>query len=368
MSWRGEKGGIEAAKSKHDVIMTPNDFLYFDYGQGDPKTEPLNIGNYVTLEKVYSYNPQSKELTEDEKKYVLGAQGNVWTEYLPNAEAVEYMVFPRMLALSEVNWSPLESKNYVDFQRRLATHFQRLDKQNVNYRIPAPEGLENRIVTDNVKQIITLKPLLGNGKIFYTLDGSEPNENSTLYQKPIIIGLNEKQKIDVKTIVVNEKGRKSSVYNATVWRREPLKPVESFQSTTNAINFAFFKGEFKSVRDFVNTTPKNTGETKSFAPAQFKEKENFGAVWEGYLNVPADEIYEFWLESKDGAVISIDDETIVDLDGSHEKKNASGDVPLKAGFHRFRLQYFHTAGETALSLRFGVKNQPLRFFANQIFK
>jgi len=147
-----------------------------------------------------------------------------------------------------------------------------------------------------------------------------------------------------------------------------LKAVENFQSTTQGMNFAFFKGEFKSVKDFDNATPQNSGETKSFAPAQFKEKEHFGAVFEGYLNVPADEIYEFWLESKDGAVISIDDERIVDLDGVHEKKSAYGDVPLKAGFHRFRLQYFHTTGTPALSMRYGIKNQPIRFFANQIFK
>ena len=368
MSWRGERGGIEAAKSKHDVIMTPSDFLYFDYGQGDPKTEPLNIGNYVPLEKVYSYNPQSKELTEDEKKYVLGAQANVWTEYIKTPEKVEYMVFPRLLALSEVNWSPLESKNFEDFQTRLSAHFPRLDKQNVNYRIPEPTGLENRIITDNAKQIVDLKSLLENRKIFYTLDGSEPNENSTLFQKPLIIGFDENKKINLKTIVVNEKGRKSSVYTATYWRHEPLKALENFQSTTGGMKFSLFKGEFKSVAGLNAEALKNSGETKNFAPVQFNEKENFGAVWEGNLNVPADGIYEFWLESKDGAVISIDDERIVDLDGVHEKKNDSGDVPLKAGFHRFRLQYFHTNGEPALSLRYGIKNQPLRFFANQLFR
>jgi len=374
MSWRGEKGGIDAAKAKHDVIMTPNDYLYFDYGQGDMKTEPINIGNYVPLEKVYSYNPQPKELTEDEKKYILGAQGNVWTEYIKTPEKVEYMVFPRLLALSEVNWSPLESKNYADFQKRLSAHFPRLDKQNVNYRIPVPDGLQNYIESNanpekQVEFELKLLPLTPNSKIFYTLDGTEPTEDSLNQEtRKIRFNIKSNEKIDIKTIVVNEKGRKSVVYSATFWRREPLKAVENFQSTTQGMNFAFFKGEFKSVKDFSNETLRNSGETKNFAPAQFKEKENFGAVWEGYLNVPADGIYEFWLESKDGAVISIDDEKIVDLDGVHEKKNAYGDVPLKAGFHRFRLQYFHTTGDPALSMRYGIKNQPIRFFANQIFK
>jgi hexosaminidase len=372
MSWRGEKGGIEAAKAKHDVIMTPTDYLYFDYGQGDTKTEPLNIGNYLPLEKVYSYNPQSKELTDDEKKYVLGAQGNVWTEYMKTPEKVEYMVFPRMLALAEVVWSPLEKKDYADFQMRLSTHFPRLDKQNVNYRIPEPINLQNEFLNAGknewTAQLMLISPLRGS-RIFYTLDGSEPTEKSSLRTQPFInIPVKRGEKVDLKTIVVLANGRKSAVYTATFLGREPLKPVENFQSTTAGMNFAFFKGEFKSVKEFDNATPQNTGETKNFAPAQFKEKENFGVTWEGYLSVPADGIYEFWLESKDGAVIRIDDEPVVDLDGAHEKKNAFGDVPLKAGFHRFRLQYFHTTGEPVLSMRYGIKNQPLRFFANQIFR
>lgn len=112
MSWRGERGGIESAKAKHYVIMTPNTFLYFDYGQGNPKYEPLHIGGYLPLETVYSYDPHPKDLTEEEKKYILGAQANIWTEYLKKPESVEYMGFPRILALAEVNWTPLEKEEF----------------------------------------------------------------------------------------------------------------------------------------------------------------------------------------------------------------------------------------------------------------
>jgi hexosaminidase len=372
MSWRGEKGGIEAAKAKHDVIMTPNDYLYFDYGQGDPRAEPLNIGNYVTLEKVYSYNPQSKELTDDEKKYVLGAQANVWTEYIATPEKVEYMVLPRMLALAEVVWSPLESKNYADFQARLAAHFPRLDKQNVNYRIPAPEGLENRIVTDNVKQLITLKPLLDNGKIFYTLDGSEPNENSTLYQKPIIIGLNENQKIDVKTIVVNEKGRKSAVYGSTIWRREMLSASE-VKEFEPGVTYYTFRNNFTSTDEINHEDSLDSGQTKSLGLLQFKDKLSeaapFAVQFSGFINVGKDEIYEFELNADDGAALWIDDEKVVSNDGVKEKPALqSGLVPLKKGYHRFVLKYFKGQGKWALGLRWGIKGQPLRFVnANDLF-
>src|SRR5262249_1377137 len=185
MSWRGIKGGIEAAKAHHDVIMTPTDFAYFDYGQGDPAYEPINIGNYLTLEKVYSFDPVPKELSADETKYVIGGQGNVWTEYMATPEKVEYMVFPRVLALAEDVWTAPENKNYGDFVRRLSWQFARLDKQNVDYRIPEPLGLRNIVVGSNADPIIELKPAIDGAKIFYTLDGSTPDDKSALYEKPI---------------------------------------------------------------------------------------------------------------------------------------------------------------------------------------
>ncbi len=132
MSWRGEQGGIEAAKQKHNVIMTPNSHVYFDHGQNKPE-DSLVIGGYLPLEKVYNYNPLPKELTADEQKYILGAQANVWTEYISNPAKVEYMIFPRMTALSEVLWSPQEKKDYSDFQKRLKTQVKRYDLWGANY-------------------------------------------------------------------------------------------------------------------------------------------------------------------------------------------------------------------------------------------
>ncbi|PXX30647.1 beta-N-acetylhexosaminidase [Arenibacter sp. ARW7G5Y1] len=120
MSWRGEKGGIEAAKQHHDVIMTPTTYNYFDYYQSeDTENEPLAIGGFLPLEKVYSYNPIPEELDKEEERFVLGAQGNVWTEYMKTEDQVEYMTFPRMAALSEVVWSPQESRSWEDFKERL---------------------------------------------------------------------------------------------------------------------------------------------------------------------------------------------------------------------------------------------------------
>ncbi|MBZ5676450.1 MAG: beta-N-acetylhexosaminidase [Acidobacteriia bacterium] len=134
MSWRGEDGGIAAARQGHDVIMTPGTYLYFDHYQADRNREPLAIGGMLPLEKVYSYNPEPAALNTEEKKHILGAQANMWTEYLADTHKVEYMLFPRLFALAEVVWSPQAARRYQDFLQRVPPQLARLKRQGVNYR------------------------------------------------------------------------------------------------------------------------------------------------------------------------------------------------------------------------------------------
>jgi hexosaminidase len=132
MSWRGEKGGIEAAKEKHNVIMTPGGWMYFDHQQ-NKKEDSVTIGGYTTIQKVYSYEPLPKEMDPADYKYVLGAQANVWTEYMNNTAKAEYMVFPRMSALSEVLWTSKENKSWPSFEKKLLHEFKRYDNFKINY-------------------------------------------------------------------------------------------------------------------------------------------------------------------------------------------------------------------------------------------
>src|SRR5579864_5862967 len=183
MSWRGEGGGIAAAKQKHEVIMTPTDYCYFDYNQGDAKREPPNMGGFIPLEKVYDYDPMPAELTSEEQKYVLGAQANLWTEYISTPQHLEYMTFPRLLALSEVVWSSVESKDYASFQQRLPYHLGRLEKQDVNYRIPEPEGLKDFYTATDDHVQAQLSSLIPGSQIYYTLDGSTPPTNHRVIRR-----------------------------------------------------------------------------------------------------------------------------------------------------------------------------------------
>jgi len=142
MSWRGEDGGIAAAKAGHPVVMTPGFALYFDHYQGDPENEPVAFGGNTPLKKVYEYEPIPAALSQEELSYILGAQANVWTEYIKTPEHVEYMVYPRALALAEVVWSQRENRNWANFVMRLPHQLKLLDQQKVNYRKPIAEELK----------------------------------------------------------------------------------------------------------------------------------------------------------------------------------------------------------------------------------
>jgi hexosaminidase len=229
MSWRGEQGGIEAARQKHEVIMTPGDYCYLDYGQGDPAREPIHICCHLPLSKVYGYNPVPAELKAEEHGYILGAQGNVWTEYMKTPEKVEYMVFPRMLALSEVVWSPADQRNYDDFLNRLPHHLALLDKQQVSYRIPEPAGLGD-VTTSEEKVKVQLRSYVPGSRIHYSLDGSEPNDQSPVYRRPLEVKLRPDQKVTLNTVVITSSARRSVVYSASLARRstkEPPSPTPS---------------------------------------------------------------------------------------------------------------------------------------------
>jgi len=188
MSWRGEQGGIDAAKMGHTVVMTPGSHCYFDHYQGDPALEPLAIGGYTTLAKVYSYEPVPAELTPDEAQLVLGAQANVWTEYMPEPEHVEYMIFPRLAALSEVLWSPATSRDWGDFSQRMKDQYKRYDHMGINYSLSAFQvSATPEMDAENKTLKITLESEVYEPEIRFTLDGSKPTQESPLYRESVSI-------------------------------------------------------------------------------------------------------------------------------------------------------------------------------------
>ena len=165
--------------------MTPGSHVYFDHYQGEPKNEPIAIGGYTNLEKVYSFNPIPDELNADEAKYILGAQANVWSEYIPRTQHVEYMIMPRMAALSEVLWGTSNPDKYREFEKRIIQHFDYYEKKGINYSKSIFE-VTSAVHPNDTGVAFELKSPNPVG-IRYTIDGSEPVLNSSSYTKPIII-------------------------------------------------------------------------------------------------------------------------------------------------------------------------------------
>lgn len=212
MSWRGEKGGIEAAQMHHEVVMAPTTYMYLDYYQAKPAGEPFNIGGNLPLEKVYGYEPLSPAIPEENQKYIIGVQGNIWMEFIHSVPKTDYMGFPRLLAVAEIGWSTKE-KNYSDFLSRLSYNLQWLDKMNVNFRIPDPVGLKD-MASASRQFTVELAPPVRGSSIYYTLNGDDPMEKGMLYTMPVNIDLSSSDSVELKCIIRTKTGRVSGVRTA----------------------------------------------------------------------------------------------------------------------------------------------------------
>ena len=188
MSWRGFEGGIEAAKLGHDVVMTPTSDCYIDYYQGPMDQEPLSIGGYVPLSKVYNFSPIPPGLDAEAAKHILGGQANLWTEYVPNFKHAEYMTFPRIAAMAEVLWSPKDVRGWDDFSRRIGLMMKRYDQMGINYSKSAYKVSAKSQYNPEKKQLaVSLSSELAGIEIHFTTGGSEPNAQSPAYTEPVLI-------------------------------------------------------------------------------------------------------------------------------------------------------------------------------------
>lgn len=226
MSWIGESGGIEAAHQHHDVIMTPNTYLYFDYYQSKKvEDEPLAIGGYLPIEKTYNYEPMPKELTEEEQQYIKGVQANLWTEYIPVFSQVQYMVLPRLGAAAEVQWTDPSKKDYKDFLRRVPHLVAVYDCYGWNCATHVYD-VNVDMKADTVNHVLNVQlSTMADDPIYYTLDGQDPTEKSLKYTKPFTID----QSVVLKTMAVHP-DRTSKISVDTIrFNKATLKPVVLLQ-------------------------------------------------------------------------------------------------------------------------------------------
>lgn len=339
MSWRGEKGGIAAANMGHDVIMTPGKWLYHDHFQGDPKVAPYPaIGGYNTLDTTYNYEPIPKEIDPSKTHHILGPQANLWMEYTPNLDIMEWRAYPRLIALAEIAWTAKANKNYKDFERRIDNQLVRLDGHHVNYYIPQPEQTTpscNFVAfVDSAKlEFKTTRPV----KMVYTTDGTEPTLGSRQYIKPLIFKENTTLKIrsvlvsekmgDVRTITIEKQNYKTSISQP----KDAALKVEYFKGIASHVDD--LKGKTASEIDTIGA-PQNA---KYRIPnyREYFDHELYNTVITGHINIPEDGVYyfatnveEFWLNNE----LFINNTNRIKRYSTKDKS-----VALKAGYHPIKI-------------------------------
>ena len=352
MSWRGEAGGIEAAKMGHDVIMTPNSHMYLDHYQNDPSEEPLAIGGFLPLKKVYSYNPVPDVLTGEEADHVLGAQGNVWTEYMKTSEHVEYMAYPRAIALSEVVWTPAEKRDFGDFLRRLENHYRRLDMLNVNYFYVVPKPEAN---TDKAgfleSATIELSTTLPNSEIRYTTDGTAPGKDSKLYSGPVTV----KETGEIKAITVKkETGETSAALVVPVKKMEYTATATNVNPGEKGLAYTYYEGFFRKAEQMKENDPDKEGVVSEEMLPDIIGSDQFGFILSGLFKAEQEGLYHFYLSSDDGSMMFLNGEEFIDNDGLHANQMVSEPIAMRQGFYDIELHFFEGGGGYKLELK--VKN------------
>jgi hexosaminidase len=260
MSWRGIKGGIEAASQGHDVVMTPNSDCYFDYYQGPTDQEPLAIGGYLPLSKVYNFNPVPPELSAEAAKHILGGQANLWTEYVPTFKHAEYMTFPRIAALAEVLWSPKEVRSWEGFSRRIQYLMKRYDQMGINYSKSAFKVSAKTQFNPQKKQLaVTLGSDLAGVEIHYTTDGTEPTVQSPVYNTPILL---DKTSTLKAVPVVNGAIAEKSISQSYSFNKATVKPVKYLDLFSEKYKGS---GEYTLVNGVRGTTNNNDGEWQAWS-------------------------------------------------------------------------------------------------------
>lgn len=336
MSWRGEKGGIKASELGHKTVMTPANTVYLDMLQSIDPQEPLSIGGPVDLEKVYKYDPAPFYLDEKVKQNIIGGQANLWREYIHSDAHTEYMYFPRVQALSEVLWTQPENKNFKSFIKRLDEEYARLYANDINFRVPPPEGLSPiQLYTSRIVDI-QLTCSSKEAQIYFTTDGSEPSLQSELYTAKITIPLRDS--IIFKTASYLPSGKRS--YTVTSKLKHHHQQPTQLSLTEQGVNYKVFQGPFYSTRE-IGGTPISSGKLKWM----YISSDILGVMrgWEfsGFLKVDAKGLYYFQLWSICGSSLYIGDNLVIDNDGFSYDNTRSGQIELNPGFYPFTVKYFN---------------------------
>lgn len=335
--WRSWCPDAVAKATEHGMkaVICPNSHLYFDYEQK---------ADY--LKKIYDMNVVPAGLNDEQKKLVWGVQCNIWTEWIPSQDRLEYMVFPRMMAVSEIGWCNKSRLNDFDtFENKVMNHIKRLDAIEVNYRIPDLTGFyDKNVFVDKSK--LEIKCALKDVAVHYTTDGSEPTLNSPLYSSPIEV--TEDTKFKFRAFRPN--GTSGRIYETEYVKEEMTPACETVKDVEDGLMTSLYDFDGSKCADINKDKLIKTYVTDRLKyPAE--KTGNLAVVFSGYINIPSDGIYTFNLLSDDGSIMKINDEVVIENDGLHSPADKTAQKALSKGLHKLEVSYFdYYGGVIRLSL------------------
>ncbi len=358
MSWRGEKGGIEAATQGHPVVMANNKKLYFIWDQFDSEKDVK--GRSILIEDVYNYDPVPEELNEKEAELILGAQACLWSEFSYSEEILEIQLLPRLIALSEIAWTHENRKEWDSFQLSLEQHLPILDLRDISYYIPSPTGLEDEIFVEE-KYLVEFDDISSlvyrSSVIRYTLDGSEPNRDSKIYTRPFYVTGNTL--VQAKAFMPSGKSGLAAVGK---YSRIELQDAVDPGHLQAGIDLQIFEGDISSLDDF--SKMQETGQETAVeikTPGGVPD-DHFGLVFTGFIDIPADGVYTFYTTSDDGSRLYLNGDLLVDNDGIHGMALEKGQTALAKGKHTLKIVYFENNYGEGLKVEFegpGLERQEI---------
>jgi len=318
-----------ATAQKQKVIACPNEYFYFDYAQ-----------DQNSVKKILAYDPCADErLSPEQKKYIWGVQANLWAEWIPTMKRIEYLIVPRMIALSEIAWAePTAKPGLEEFYRQLVPQFKRMDVMRVNYRVPDLQGFYkvNAFIDETTVELTC--PLPGT-EIRYTTDGSMPTKESALYNGALEVG----KTTDFAFRTFRPDGSPSDAVRTKYVKAPYAEAVTAPAALQPGLKAVWhdFRGNLCADIDAAPVKGEYVVESVSI-PEEVKG--NIGLVLTGYLEVPADGIYTFALLSDDGSTLMLDGELLGDNDGAHSPVEIIVQKALKAGLHPIEVRYFDCNG------------------------
>lgn len=348
MWWRdwARKGVPTATAAGNQVIVTPDFLTYLDFIE-----QPVDVRRIYDTEPT-EYQPDW-QLTEEQKKYIIGMQGNTWCERIPSVKRMQYQILPRMFSLSELLWAEREAKDWDSFEKRMVKHFDYLDAKGINYRIPDLTGFS----TTNVfveKATVTVESILPNIQVRYTTDGSFPSSHSTLYTGPFDIT----ETTDFIFRGFRPDGSMGLMYSA---RYEQQDYAPAFEVNPEREGIAVTQYEFRGRRcERIKDSKELDRYTMNEVVIPDHAKGWLGLLFEGFVEIPADGIYTFSLLSDDGSMLYIDEELVIDNDGAHGPIEKAGQKVLAKGWHKVRVEYFDGNNGGQLRLRMAPEGGELQ--------